>query len=135
MFIKFILLSLFLSYFLIACSTSFFKSESTTLSHKLQENVVNEYSDKLDSLYQLDTIITLSGKIKSDKSGAHINGVYLEKAPNMEGLLEIKGTLKRVLYPLSYYSTDESPQGMFSDTSVKHYRLFLEPRSIKSIAQ
>jgi hypothetical protein len=94
---------------------------------------INEYSEGLDSLYQLDTIISLQGSIKRDKSGTHINGIYLKEAPDTKGILKIKGKLKRVAYPLSYYSTNESPQGMFSDTSMKHYRLFLEPSSVEII--
>jgi hypothetical protein len=115
--------SFFIGYFLSACKTSTTRLENTTE----EALFVNEYSKKLDRLYQLDTVISLQGIIKRDKSGVHVNGVYLEQDPEIDGFIKIKGVLKRIAYPLAYYSTDESPQGMFSDTSIKHYRLFLEP--------
>ncbi len=91
---------------------------------------------KIKSIYQepfflLNEQLTVKGDIYSGKTAHSISGIYLgfEKLPgkSSDTYYEVTGTIKKEAYPLSYYSTDESPQGMFdSDTSVKYYRLVMQ---------
>ena len=45
--------------------------------------------------------------------------------------LTAEGVIKKEKYPKAYYSTNESEQGIFSDTSIAHYRLIMEDYEIK----
>lgn len=118
----------------VGCNSPVSNTTTKTPSNNIEEQFINEYSEELDRLYRLDSMITLEGKLKRDKSGTQLNGVYLETAPNTEKIVKIQGKLKRIAYPIAYYSTNESPQGMFSDTTIKHYRLFIEPNNIEIIS-
>lgn len=80
--------------------------------------------------------ITVKGDIYSGKVGHHVNGIHLgfEELPgsNSDSYYEVTGIVSKEAYPVEYYSTDESPQGMFdSDTSKKYYRLVMEDPEIQ----
>jgi hypothetical protein len=75
-----------------------------------------------------------SGVVLFNK-GIKINGIWLIDAGTdiPEEYLSVCGTIKKEKYPIDYYSTEESPQGMFSDTSIVHYRLIMEDYTIEEI--
>lgn len=72
--------------------------------------------------------ITIKGDIHRQKRGQMLGEINLQNADmpgeNSETYFEVTGTIVKEEYPIEFYSTNESPQGMFdSDTSQKHYRL------------
>lgn len=72
--------------------------------------------------------IALSGVFTNGKGGQTLGGIYLnepQKARHGDHYVAT-GYLTKETYPLAYYSTDESPQGMFGDTSEVHYRLVIK---------
>ncbi len=85
------------------------------------------------AFYKINEKVTIKGEIHSFK-GSTINGIYLKnnfKKANQYSIVE--GIIKKEKYPISFYSTDESPQGMFSDTSIIHYRLIMEDYTVKEL--
>lgn len=76
--------------------------------------------------FRTDTPITVSGYLTRSKAGTQIDGIYLKNAGHTElRFATVHGTVRKEPYPRAYYSTDDSPQGMFSDNRV-HYRLLME---------
>lgn len=76
--------------------------------------------------FRTDTPITVSGYLTRGKAGTQIDGIYLKNAePTELRFATVHGAVKKEPYPRAYYSTDDSPQGMFSDNQV-HYRLVME---------
>lgn len=85
--------------------------------------------------YKLNDTVTIKGDIISSK-GLTIDGIWLNNTKNErtpEKYIAVKGIIKKEKYPIDYYSTDESPQGMFSDTNIIHYRLIMNDYSIQEI--
>ncbi|NJO88875.1 MAG: hypothetical protein HC831_07895 [Chloroflexia bacterium] len=75
--------------------------------------------------YKIMEPVELKGEIKFSKRGATIDGIYLENYQSEQGYFKVTGTIVKEKYPKAYYSTSESPQGMFSDTNIIHYRLIM----------
>ncbi|MDA3910339.1 MAG: hypothetical protein PF448_03135 [Bacteroidales bacterium] len=84
--------------------------------------------------YKVNEEVTVKGDVLFNK-GIKINGIWLIDAGTdiPEEYLSVCGTIKKEKYPIDYYSTEESPQGMFSDTSIVHYRLIMEDYTIEEI--
>ncbi len=83
--------------------------------------------------YKIDEEVTVNGDVISMK-GYTINGIWLVSSKEIpQRYVSIHGTIKKEKYPKDYYSTDESPQGMFRDTSIVHYRLIMEDYTIEDI--
>jgi hypothetical protein len=77
--------------------------------------------------YKLGTNTSVFGKLNHGKGGTTLDGIYLkDDLSALPNYLELTGTLSKEPYPIDYYSTTASPQGMFSDTTIKHYRLTLQ---------
>lgn len=75
----------------------------------------------------------ISGDLIGSKGIMNIGEIYLTNTEAKEGkYYEFEGFISKEEWPIDYYSTDESPQGVFgSDTSVKHFRLVMdEPKDI-----
>lgn len=86
--------------------------------------------------YKSGDTIQLSGLIKRSKGDLLLNGIYLNSDSLYENdFIVTSGVLRKEKFPRSYYSTNESPQGMFGDTNVVHYRLVFEPITTKKIEQ
>lgn len=75
--------------------------------------------------FRSDSIITTRGIVKRGKGDIYLNGIFLDEFPSdhFKDTIEIKGKVMKEKYPRAYYSTPESPQGMFGDTTKIHYRL------------
>lgn len=75
--------------------------------------------------YRTDKIIELEGEILyAHKIGFSIDGIFImNPGKSTYGYRLVSGFITKEKYPLAYYSTNDSPQGMFSDTSIAHYRL------------
>lgn len=74
--------------------------------------------------YNLSEEIEITGRLDGNSKGKTVNGIYLPLIKIMAGrYYQFKGRIKREPYPMSYYSTESSPQGIFSDTSKTQYRL------------
>ncbi len=83
--------------------------------------------------YKVNEEVTVNGDVIFAK-GTTINGIWLgDSKETHERYVSIHGTIKKEKYPKGYYSTDESPQGMFSDTSIVHYRLIMEDYIIEDV--
>ena len=77
--------------------------------------------------YRTDQSVTLYSSIYRSKGDYLIEGIYLpSNAQYKKEDTVFTGHIKKELYPRSYYSTPESPQGMFGDTTQKHYRLVFQ---------
>ena len=84
--------------------------------------------------YKIDKKVTVKGEVRYRKGGTIINSIYLKKyTKKFDNYFAIEGVIKKEKYPIGYYSTDESPQGMFSDTSITHYRLIMEDYEVKEL--
>lgn len=91
-----------------------------------------------EKFYRLGEPVALQGDLHRSKAGITINGIYLLDFERshfgfLNRYIQIEGTIEKERYPLSYYSTPESPQGMFSDTSVAHYRLVMRDYHLSEI--
>lgn len=88
--------------------------------------------------YKIGKELTVDGDVTFAK-GYTINGIWLSENDSQkipERYVSIHGAIRKEKYPIDYYSTDESPQGMFgSDTSIIHYRLIMEDYTINDIPQ
>jgi hypothetical protein len=84
--------------------------------------------------YKVNEEVTVKGDVLFSK-GTKINEIWLIDAGTdiPEEYLSVCGTIKKEKYPMDYYSTEASPQGMFSDTSIVHYRLIMEDYTIEKI--
>eukprot|EP01034_Spumella_vulgaris_P045182 gene45182-56265_t len=77
--------------------------------------------------------ITVSGYMTNGKGGAQIDGIYLNGFTGSEfRYATVHGTVHKEPYPREYYSTADSPQGMFSDNKI-HYRLVMENYEIEKL--
>ncbi|MEA1874919.1 MAG: hypothetical protein U9N51_10915 [Bacteroidota bacterium] len=86
------------------------------------------------AFYKINEKVTITGEVRFGKGGGTINGIYLiNYRKKADKYLSIEGLIKKEKYPIAYYSTEESPQGMFSDTNIVHYRLFMEDYEIKEL--
>ena len=137
-----------------ADSTPFLQLKSTAIEWKNEYLRVHEFSDmfflnqyiSLDHLYDRlfyrnGKKITLAGDLFCGKGGCTLDGIYLEGY--QKGLQQgrevsfenrytsVTGEIYKEKYPRSFYSTDDSPQGMFSDTNVVHYRLVMKDYEMK----
>lgn len=84
--------------------------------------------------YKIGDTIQLSGLIERSKGDLLLNSMYLSDKNFSQGdFIQSSGIVKKEKYPRAYYSTPESPQGMFGDTNVVHYRLIFEPITSKKI--
>jgi len=73
-----------------------------------------------------EPITTIKGEIMFSKDGPTIDGIFLsDYRKSKTGYFYVSGIIKKEKYPIAYYSTKESPQGKFGDTSVVHYRLIM----------
>ena len=81
----------------------------------------------LAPFYKISQKVKISGKHISSKGLNSIGRVYLLNHDfENQQYYELEGKVSKELWPIDYYSTDESPQGIFgNDTSVKHYRIIL----------
>ncbi|MCB9225523.1 MAG: hypothetical protein R2780_01945 [Crocinitomicaceae bacterium] len=87
------------------------------------------YESGMSQIYTLPFVrtnqkITLEGDIKSSKGHATLDGIFFE--PNIVAdrkFYRVTGEVTREPFPRSFYSTSDSPQGMFSDTTKVYYRL------------
>lgn len=71
--------------------------------------------------------INLGGDVVTTKGGTTCGGYHINDLDHPKsGFWLVEGTIRKEAYPIDYYSTDDSPQGMFGDTSKKHYRMVLE---------
>ena len=87
--------------------------------------------------YKIGKKVTVTGEVRFQRGGTPtINGIYLKKyTKKLDNYFAIEGVIKKEKYPIEYYSTEESPQGMFSDTSITHYRLIMENYEVKELPQ
>lgn len=87
--------------------------------------------------FVLDSNITIEGDILVSKAGATIEGIYLKDYQGKTSMTAVKvqGIIQKEPYPRAYYSTHESPQGMFPDDGKVRYRLILENYIISPIKQ
>ena len=84
--------------------------------------------------YKIDKKVTITGEVRFGKGGATINGIYLINYQKKADIyLSIEGVIIKEKYPIEFYSTDESPQGMFSDTSITHFGLIMEDYTVKEL--
>ncbi|MBD3636938.1 MAG: hypothetical protein HUJ25_06295 [Crocinitomicaceae bacterium] len=78
--------------------------------------------------FKLGSEVKLEGDVSRGK-GRTVNEIWFEKG-DVEGYnldyAIVYGVLHKEPYPRSYYSTAESPQGMFAEGSGPHYRLIFE---------
>ena len=75
--------------------------------------------------------LKLKAKLIQNKSLVTVDGFHLKDYRGRDNFVKVQGKVKKEKYPIAYYSTDESPQGVFgSDTSIVHYRLVLEDYTI-----
>jgi len=86
--------------------------------------------------YKIDEEVTVKGEVYFQKGGTLINGIYLiNYYKKGKQYSTVEGIIKKEKYPIGYYSTDESPQGMFSDSSIIHYRLIMEDYEVKELSK
>lgn len=84
--------------------------------------------------FKSGTNVFFDGDVENGK-GATIDGIWLLNAevPSYNATyLQVEGTIRKEEFPKDYYSTDESPQGMFGEESGPHYRLVIENASIST---
>lgn len=86
----------------------------------------------LRPFYKIGVPLTFNGNIKLSKGGATVDGIYLKNYKSQQGYFKITGTILKEKYPIAYYSTKESPQGMFADTSIIHYRLIMNEYKVNN---
>lgn len=84
------------------------------------------------SFYKTEKKITLSGEVLFHKGGPTLNGVYLKNYEGRQGNARLKGYIEKEPFPREYYSTSESPQGMFSDTTKTYFRLVMKEYEIQN---
>lgn len=77
--------------------------------------------------YKTNSKFSFKGDLIGGKGLWSINEVYLlDSDLENDNYYELEGIIKREKWPTAYYSTDESPQGIFgNDTSKNHHRLIL----------
>lgn len=86
------------------------------------------------AFYRADQTVEIKGDLKRSKSGISVDEIYILEQNQLEaGYHLLEGKVVREKYPMAYYSTDESPQGMFSDTTIIHYRLVLKNMKEKAL--
>lgn len=79
-----------------------------------------------DFYHQLSPV-SIKGDLIYSKGGPTIEGFYFKSQPtHEEGYYHVIGIFNKEPYPKGYYSTDDSPQGMFPDDGTTRYRLILE---------
>lgn len=77
--------------------------------------------------------ITVTGHITQGKGGVQIDGIYLKNYSGNEfRFATVHGTVHKEPYPREYYSTDDLPQGLFSDSTV-HYQLVMDNYTIEKL--
>lgn len=84
--------------------------------------------------YKLKDTIVIKDAVTHPKGGEQLNGMYVIPAsghPNE--FVELTGIVTKEKYPRDYYSTNDGPQGMFSDTTKTYYRLVVKPVSVNVI--
>jgi hypothetical protein len=87
-----------------------------------------------NSFYRVNIPVTISDEITREKAGILIDGIYLaEGSEYVNEFVHLTGTIKKEKYPHSYYSTPDSPQGMFNDTTIAHYRLVVHDYTIEPV--
>ena len=95
------------------------------------------YQSGMSQIYTLPFIrsgekITLEGDLRSSKGNATIDGIFLDPNPKVEPkFYRINGVVVREPFPRSFYSTSDSPQGMFKDTTKTYYRLVFKKYTIE----
>jgi len=80
------------------------------------------------NFYRLGREVSIAGDINRGK-GTTIKGIWIEADDDRDYNLDyafVYGVLHKEKYPEAYYSTDESPQGMFSKEDGIQYRLIFE---------
>lgn len=76
--------------------------------------------------YKTRQKITLRNTVQKSKKDHLIEGLYIKSNQSYpRDTQTITGIVKKAPYPLSYYTTNDSPQGMFGDTSKQHFKLNL----------
>lgn len=81
--------------------------------------------------YKLNDTVVIHDEIKHSKGGETIDGIYVIPASDKQNeLVSLTGIITKEKYPRAYYSTADSPQGMFSDTTKTYYRLVVKPVSV-----
>lgn len=84
--------------------------------------------------YKVGQEIVFEGNITNGKAGVAIDDVYLKGIEKpTDDYVRVIGKISKEPYPRSFYSTTDSPQGMFSDTTIVHYRLVMENPKIETI--
>ncbi len=84
--------------------------------------------------YKIGEKVTIKGEARFHKGGTTINGIYLKGfKKSKERNIVVHGIINKEKYPIGYYSTKESPQGMFSDTSIVHYRLIIDDYTFEKL--
>ena len=81
-----------------------------------------------DPFFKLNQTTTLKGNIKGSKGLMAMEGVYfLDNKITSSQYYELEGEITKEKWPTAYYSTEESPQGIFgNDTTIEHYRLVMK---------
>ncbi|MBI3133691.1 MAG: hypothetical protein HYZ14_03355 [Bacteroidetes bacterium] len=93
---------------------------------------MNHIYDK--PFYKLNDTVTIKDNVTHPKGGEQIAGLYV--IPNsgyQNEFVELTGIITKEKYPREYYSTPDSPQGMFSDTTQIYYRLVIKPISVNPV--
>ena len=86
-----------------------------------------------DPFFNLNETILLKGTVEGSKGLRSMEGVYFLDTDIKSGqYYELVGKITKEKWPSAYYSTAESPQGIFGhDTSKVHYRLVMKsPRDV-----
>lgn len=95
------------------------------------------YESGMSQIYTLPFIraekqIKLEGDLRFTKGHPTLEGVFFDKPIEVEEkYYRVTGTVVREPFPRSFYSTAESPQGMFSDTTKTFYRLVFKNFTIE----
>jgi hypothetical protein len=97
------------------------------------------YESGMSQIYTLpfvrtDKEISYYGDLEYSKGHAIMDGIFFDPNLNKDKdgkFYKVKGTVVREPFPRSFYSTPDSPQGMFSDTSKTYYRLLFKDYEIE----
>jgi len=86
--------------------------------------------------YKVNEKVIISDEIKNPKGGQQIDGIYLaDGSESANEFVILTGVVTKEKYPLEYYSTPDGPQGMFSDTTIAHYRLVVKNYTIAEVGK
>lgn len=84
--------------------------------------------------YKMGSAIRIEGDVMKSK-GTTVDGIWIEQGDDLGYDFDyaiVHGVLHKEKYPEAFYSTDESPQGMFSKEDGIQYRLVFEDANFEA---